>query len=121
MEANLPTGETMSEGSTIPPKPPTMPAKASGEEICVPLASLAMPGEDEKLENPAEGDPVQCQIEGKVSRVEGDNAYVKIESVNGKPVDAESAKTKSTPEQADYNGDNEFAQLQSEAAGMRTP
>ena len=111
----------MSEGSTIPPQPSTMaqdaPKTSEGMEVPVPLEALAMPGEDEKLENPAVGDPVQLQAEGKVTRIEGETAFVSIKSVNGKPVTAEGAKTTNTPTE-DENGDNEFAQLQTEAAAQ---
>jgi hypothetical protein len=118
MTPNLPTGETMSEGSGMPPEAPTMPASApeasEGMEVPVPLDALAMPGEDEKMNSPSIGDPVQLQAEGKVTRIEGEMAFVSIKSVNGKPVTAEGAKTTNTPGQ-DENGDNEFAQLRSEA------
>ena len=105
METNYPTGETMSEGSAVPPKPDSM---AAGE-VCVPISSLASPGEDDQLQNPAIGDLVQFQTEGKVTRIDGENAYVKPDSINGKPVTAADAATTNPPEQ---NNDAEFAQLQ---------
>lgn len=107
------------EGDPIqqdPAQAPTMPAGASESagnmEVPVPLEALAMPGEDDKLENPAVGDPVQLMAEGTVTRIEGDKAFVSIKSVNGKPLSAEAAQTTNAPDQ---NGDNEFAQLQSMA------
>lgn len=103
----------------MPPDASTMtvgkPEQAGGMEVPVPVDALAMPGEDDKMNAPAVGDPVQLQAEGKVTRIEGELAYVQIKSVNGKPVSAEGAKTTNTPG-ADENGDNEFAQLRSEAA-----
>ena len=114
MTDNKPTGETREEGSDIPPVPQAKP-EAAGMEICVPIDSLAMPGQDEKMNNPGVGDPVQAQVEGTVSRIEGESAYVSVKTVNGKPVTPEAAKTSNTPG-ADENGDNEFAQLQSDAA-----
>ena len=96
---------------------PTMPAAASKMEICVPIASLAMPGEDENMNAPGMGDPVQLMAEGTVSRIEGDNAYVSLKSINGKPLDDESAETTNTPE-SDESGDEEYAQLQQQAAQM---
>lgn len=86
-------------------------------EVCVPISSLQRPGEDEQMMNPSEGDVVSLYAEGKVTRIEGDNAYIKVDSVNGKPLDAEAAKTTSNPNM-DENGDNDFQQLQSEAAAM---
>lgn len=108
MEPNLPTGETMSEGSPTPPKPAAMPSS----EVCVPLSALASPGEDDQMQTPAVGDRAQVQIEGPISRIEGDNAYIKAESANGKPVTPAEEATHDTPEQ---DADNQFEQLQSEA------
>jgi len=88
---------------------------AVSAEVCVPVSSLSSPGEDDQMTSPAQGDMVQFQTEGKISRVEGDNAYVTVTSVNGKPISDEGAMTKSTPEDSSMD---EFAQLKSEAAGM---
>ena len=51
-------------------------------ELCVPLSSLSVSGEDESVP-PAEGDMVDFSVAGKVSRVEGDKAYVTVEKANG--------------------------------------
>lgn len=116
MNTNEPMGT-----SGMPPNDdaiaPSSPASASEMEMCVPVASLAMPGEDDKLNNPGVGDPVQMMAEGTVSRIEGENAYVSVKSVNGKPVDSEGAMTTNTPE-SDESGDNEFAALQQQASQM---
>jgi len=89
-------------------------------EVCVPVSSLASPAEDDQMASPESGDMVQFQIEGKVSKIEGDNAYIFVESVNGKPVTKEKESTADTGE---YNTEtpeggemDEFAQLKSEAA-----
>lgn len=63
-------------------------------EQCVPLASLGVPGEGEQMENPEVGDQVNFEVAGKVTRIEGDKAYVMPESFNGQPVEE-------TPEPAD--------------------
>jgi hypothetical protein len=57
-------------------------------EIEVPLHMLAIDGKD-----PAVGDTCDFSIEARVTRVEGDSAYVTPEKVNGQEVeqDAESA------------------------------
>ena len=114
MEYNKPTGETMSEGSDVPP----MHEKhgMDSQEDCVPVSALSQPGEDEQMNPPSVGDLVQFQKEGTVTRIEGDNAYVKVNSVNGKPLTMEDAKTKDTPE---MNSNREFSQLQEEAAGRQ--
>ena len=92
----------------MPPKPSAMPSS----EVCVPLSALASPGEDDQMQTPAVGDRAQVQIEGPISRIEGDNAYIKAESANGKPVTPAEEATHDTPEQ---DADNQFEQLQSEA------
>jgi poly(3-hydroxybutyrate) depolymerase len=96
--------ETPDENSITP--------QSSSTEVCVPLSVLAAPGEDDQMNNPAPGDVVQFQSEGQVTRIEGDNAYVNVQSVNGKPLTANDAKTKDTPE---ADNDQEFAALQQEA------
>lgn len=60
----------------------------SGED-CVPLKSLAMPDAEngDQMANPEVGDRVGYQVEGTVTRIEGEDAYVKRESINGEPVD----------------------------------
>jgi poly(3-hydroxybutyrate) depolymerase len=108
----------MGDETTMAAAAPQIAAGASepsgGMEVPVPLDALAMPGEDDKMNAPSVGDPVQLQAEGTVTRVEGDTAFVSIKSVNGKPVTPEGAKTTNTLGE-DENGDNEFAQLRSEA------
>lgn len=113
----------MKYGEDTPPKdsPDVMIAMKADhggdmQEDCVPISALSQPGEDDQMNPPAQGDLVQYQKEGTVTRIEGENAYVKVNSVNGKPVSAEAAKTKDTPEQDD---NREFAQLQEEAAGRQ--
>ncbi len=57
-----------------------------GNEDCVPLSALGMPDETEQMQSPEEGDPVQYTVEGTISRIEGDNAYVTRTAINGQPV-----------------------------------
>ena len=103
------------------PTPSEMGMKPEGhgmdsQEDCVPVSALSQPGEDEQMNPPSVGDLVQFQKEGTVTRIEGDKAYVKVNSVNGKPLTMEDAKTKDTPE---MNSNREFAQLQEEAQGRQ--
>lgn len=58
----------------------------TNSEICVPLGSLAEGGEGESAVPPAVGDTVDINAIGTVSRVEGEQAYVALQSVNGQPV-----------------------------------
>lgn len=92
--------------------------KMGAGEDCVSLSSLAMPDGEagDQMANPEVGDKVNYQIEGTVTRIEGDNAYVKRESVNGKPVGGEAAEEEPDPElQAD---DQERGELGGLAGGM---
>lgn len=59
------------------------PAAANSSEQCVPLSALAMPDEGEQMANPAPGDTVNYEVEGKVTRVDGKMAYVQPVKVNG--------------------------------------
>ena len=90
MNTNLPTGETFSEGD------PTMgdslaamesPAPTPSMEDCVSLSALQMPDEGEQMQAPAIGDEVNYQVTGRVTRIEGDKAYVQKTSVNGQQVE----------------------------------
>lgn len=63
--------------------------RAQALEQCVPLAALGIPGEGEQMENPEVGDLVDYQVSGKVTRIEGDKAYVMPEAVNGQEVKAD--------------------------------
>lgn len=59
-----------------------------GMEDCVPLDALAMPDEQEQMQPPSVGDEVNYQVTGKVTRIEGENAYVQKKSINGQEVSA---------------------------------
>lgn len=61
---------------------PSMPSA----EICVPLSALAISGDGEEAVAPEPGDQVAVQIEGKVSRVEGNCVFIKAETANGEPM-----------------------------------
>lgn len=53
---------------------------------CVPAAALAVPDEGEQMAAPEVGDKVTYTVEGKVTRVEGEQVYVAPETINGEPV-----------------------------------
>lgn len=67
------------------------PAMSAGEH-CVPAAALAVDGTP-----PAAGDDVEYTVRGKVTRLEGDKAYVQAETVNGEPVPAAAAPDADDP------------------------
>jgi hypothetical protein len=96
----------------------------SDSEVCVPLSALAMPdGENgDQMANPEVGDKVTFTVDGAVTRIEGDNAYVEPEAVNGQPVEGEAGEEQGddqAPEnQADQADSQERADLQSQAGQM---
>jgi hypothetical protein len=111
MNPNLPTGKTFSEGSDMPemPQDPMLSMMDSNEQ-CVPVAALQQPDDSEQLVTPEVGDAVSYTVEGKVSRIEGDKAYVTVETANGKPIADE--------KENEPNADDGYAALQQEAEGM---
>jgi hypothetical protein len=111
MNPNLPTGETFSEGSDMPPMPqdPMLSMMESNEQ-CVPVVALQQPDDSEQLVTPEVGDVVSYTVEGKISRIEGDKAYVTVETANGKPIADE--------KENEPNADDGYAALQQEAEGM---
>lgn len=112
MNPNLPTGETLSEGSDVPPMPqdPMLSMMVNPNEQCVPVSALQQPDDTEQLVTPEVGDAVSYTVGGKISRIEGDKAYVTVETANGKPIADE-------PEN-EPNADDGLAALQQEAEGM---
>jgi hypothetical protein len=90
MNPNFPTGETMSEGSALPPEmPPDLMAMPSAHEQRVPVAALQQPDDQEQLVTPEVGDMVSYTVEGRVTRLDGETAVVTVESANGKPIQRE--------------------------------
>lgn len=68
-----------------------MPAKPEMEEneVCVPLKALAQPDEQDQMQTPAEGDSGSMQVDYVITRIEGENAYIKPMSINGTDLEAE--------------------------------
>jgi len=56
------------------------PQPSAAPEVCVPTAALAIDGVA-----PAMGDTVEYQARARVTRVEGDKAYLDTTDVNGMP------------------------------------
>jgi hypothetical protein len=87
MTPNLPTGETMSEGTDV--MPPELMAMPAANEQRVPVAALQQPDDQEQLVTPEVGDIVSYTVEGRVTRIEGDTAIVTVESANGQPIQSD--------------------------------
>lgn len=57
-------------------------------EFCVPVTALALPGEAEGQSTPPTvGDSVDITGTAKVTRIEGDKAYLAPETINGAAVE----------------------------------
>ena len=71
--------------------------------LYVPLAALATPGQDEKMQTPEVGDTASMQVDYTVVSVDGDQACIKPTAVNGTPLptddDSESAPDDQTDTQ----------------------
>jgi hypothetical protein len=79
----------------------------SDSEVCVPIGSLSIDGE-----TPQVGDTVDFAIEARVTRIDGEDAYVTPEKVNGQEVtqdaasesDSEDSSEPSFSDNGDYMG-----------------
>ncbi len=71
------------------------------QEICAPLDAFSIGGTP-----PAEGDAVEFKVKGTVTRVNGDNAYVEPEEVNGQPVMNEGNDNEMSEDQLRQNANN---------------
>lgn len=111
MDPNLPTGETMSEGSDQPPMP-SMPEEQTetptGLEQRIPIEALQQPDEGDQLTAPEVGDEVDFTVSGKVTRIEGAFAYVLPSTVNGQEVKGD----------APAEGGDTLASLEAEAGRL---
>jgi len=61
-------------------------AEAS-ERDTVPLSALKMPDDQEQMTPPEVGDEVNYQVTGKVVSINGDQAVIERETINGQPFD----------------------------------
>lgn len=93
------------------------PNKSSMSEDCVSLDALSMPDEQEQMETPEVGDKVQYSVEGEITRIEGNNAYVKKAAVNGQPVEHSEPDADEAGGESDNDADN-MRGLETMARGM---
>lgn len=75
--------------------------------ICVPTSALALPDEQEHMEAPELHDIVTANIEGKVCRIKGDQAYVCVTAVNGEAIDEQGNAEDNENSQPDGQGNEE--------------
>lgn len=81
-------------------------------EQCVPLDALSRPDDQEQMQTPEVGDAVSYTVDGKITRVEGGNAYVQPSAVNGNDVSAGDSE-----QPADAEGDLSSAANAMDAQG----
>ena len=82
-------------------QPPTDDESMESSEVCVPLKALQQPDDNEEMQTPSEGDTVSLTVDAAVTRIEGNNAYVKPMSVNGVQLDNEGGESEDDSDQAE--------------------
>ncbi len=96
-------------------------AEASeGEEglVPIPLKALAQPDDTDAMHTPEMGDNVTFTVDGTVSRIDGEMAWIKPVSVNQTPIGEAADDGKLTPEEAEAgSGDTEEDQMRNAMAG----
>ena len=65
-------------------------------EICIPVAALALPGENGEVQ-PAEGDEVDVTGTAIVHRIAGGKAYLQIKTINGENATIEAENQAEVP------------------------
>lgn len=90
------------------------PVTGGGPEQCVPIGALATVDESDAPSQPAVGDRVTYQVEGAVTRIEGDKAFVRPSAINGEPVQ----EAPEPPGSETANEADEYAGLKDQATKM---
>jgi hypothetical protein len=85
-------------------------------ENIIPLSALAVPDQGEAMQRPEPGDKVQYTVEGEVKSIEGDNAVVEIEAINGQSVEKNDKAEQAEPDEAEGE-DRGMADLRQMAQG----
>lgn len=84
---------------------------SGGSQICAPLDAFSIGGTP-----PAVGDEVSFKVKGTVSRVDGGNAYVTPQDVNGSPVMQDSMNS-GEPDEDDLRQNAQNVDTQQYASG----
>ena len=96
--------QALGEPSNVMP----MAAAAPAMEDRVPLSALANADESNQMTTPAVGDRVSYSVDGKIIRIEGDQAFIQKESVNGQELKAD----------AESPAEDSIEQLSADAGAM---
>lgn len=112
--------DTMGQGNSAPPMPPAAKPPMDTGEQCVPLKVLAQPDDQDQMQTPAVGDTGSATVDYTVTKIDGDNAYIKVSAINGQPLDGSDAET-APDDSVDESGDAQEGQaLQQQAQSMST-
>lgn len=99
---------------------PSAPDSDTSNQDCVPLSALAMPDPDagDQMNTPQVGDRVTYTVEGTVASIDGEEAYVKREAINGQPVSSQSDAENEDQGSEDQQDQADRSELGSMAEGM---
>lgn len=100
----------------MPPKQPQDDA-AVGQEIPVPLSALAQPDDQEQMQTPEPGDEVDMTVSAKITRVEGQTAYIQPTAINGNPLGAQGEEQDEQPDADAQEGSDLQAMAQQMSGG----
>lgn len=73
-----------------------------GMELCVPAKSVSLEDANQNLTAPEVGDVVNFTVTGKVTRIEGGNAYITPETINGEDMGQDDTATDDTQPEEMY-------------------
>lgn len=100
-------------GMSSAPTSQTPEEPGDSQELPVPLTALAQPDDQEAMQTPSVGDSVSFQVDATITRIEGDQAFVKPTAINGTPLD----NTDKSPTPDDQDAE-EGSDLQAQASQM---
>ena len=89
--------------------------RATDDMDTVPLDMLSMPDDQEQMQPPEVGDVVNYQVTGKVVAIEGNDATVQRQSINGQELPGQEDETNPNESGQDANDDED---LRNQAAGI---
>lgn len=81
--------------------PETVEPEMGAGEVCVPLKALAQPDDSDAMVTPEAGDSVSFQTDAILTRIDGENAYLKPSAINGTPIGKEAAAPEATETMVD--------------------
>ena len=89
--------------------PPMAQPEIGGQEVCIPLKALAQPDDADAMVTPEQGDSVTFTTDAVITRIEGENAYLKPSAINGTPIGEEAAPAPADADVAEGDALRELA------------